>query len=807
METNSTQLDFRTYRGWGMKSLAFALAAGMATTAFSAEWKISAGDVAALTNAFTQAQEGDVVTLAKGDYDLSSVFMSTTKSSSSSSTAVITNRLAVTKKNLTLRGESGATRDEVVLDGGGCRLVYINSSSQSGFALTNLTLRNFGAGYNLDVGGVVSYRGGAIYATSTCKVGDCVVRDCKAGYAALYGTGIVCTDTLLTNCVGSSYSGAATYGTYANCRFVGNSCETSNGGAAASISASNCWFEANTAKKGGGAVYGGQIVNASSTTPAPCVYEDCVFTNNTAQATEYKYGGGAYCAGRYNEAKKKAVGDIFRRCRFVGNAALSGGAVFAGTADTPAKTDKIVPVTFEDCTFEANKAQMFGGAAFEYNYYYTSADAACERGLLFSNCTFRANAVPDGDSGATQSESSGFAKIAGGGATYGAKAVGSTFVGNHALYFGGAAIGGIFEGCTFTSNWTEAVGSNYGGGVGYRVESASNCTFVANGANMAKMSGAILLNARTIRNSTFRDNICTNQGWGLVTSALPGLEIYDCVFTNSPNNRGNATIYNTCSTARAKLVRCSFYDNLNAKYDEASGDGKINGWAARDCDAEDCVFTDGALDSGDRLGCSATRCVFEGIAPLRVSLFDATDAAPISLTNCLIKGCTAPDGCHFFRACQFVNCTIVDNVFAKSGFSLASSMLNCLLYGNKKSDGTASDLFHRIDDDSKLTIRGCVYGVNGQASDATSFEDLGGSLALGGTKPGFNAGRCPGYPYYSLRRSSPAHGRGVDAALFAGATDLAGNARVHTNADGTYAIDVGCYECWLPSTGLMLIIR
>lgn len=635
----------------GGKSTVIALAAVAAATAFSAEWKIPAGDLDALTNAVANLASGDVVTLAKGSYDFaarSDVFMSV--NGSNAHPAVITNRLQLSKANVTLRGEPGAAREEVVINGGGegYRLLFINSSSQTGLVVSNLTLRNFGAGYKVDgLGDTLAYRGSVVNTTKPCRIADCVIQDCLAGRAALYGDGMSCANTLLTNCVGSASSGAAEFGSYVNCRFVGNRGEI--GGAASGICASNCWFEANVA---------------------------------------------------------------------------------------------------------ANR----------------------------------------------------------GGATSKTMAIGSTFVANRAKFYGGAVAGGQFVGCTFSSNATETAGVNYGGGVGYGVELVSNCTFVANGVGLPSVSGSVLLDCGTVARSVFRDNICTNRGWGLVVAsenASLGLALFDCVFTNSPCNRGNMMIDSRRTAARGRLVRCRFYDNLQAEYDSPDKDGTLANWAASGCDAEDCLFTDSALTAGT-LGASATRCVFDAIAPVRSSLFGGAQGAPsLALTNCLIRNCKAPaqGAASPFLNCGLVNCTVVDNVFVGNGFVYDCSLVNCLLYGNRTVDGTPSDLKHRVNGDSKLTIRACVYGVNSQPDDATSFADEGGCLALGAASPKFNAGRRPELPFHSLSHASPARQRGVDAAAFAGMVDLAGNPRVHDDGTGSYTLDVGCYEYWAPESGSVLILR
>jgi hypothetical protein len=71
-------------------------------------------------------------------------------------------------------------------------------------------------------------------------------------------------------------------------------------------------------------------------------------------------------------------------------------------------------------------------------------------------------------------------------------------------------------------------------------------------------------------------------------------------------------------------------------------------------------------------------------------------------------------------------------------------------------------------------------------------------------KPHFVAGdaKFPDVPYYAIRYASGARNRGVNAAWMADATDMAGNARIN---DGT--VDIGCYECYLPCEGTMVIFR
>lgn len=56
-------------------------------------------------------------------------------------------------------------------------------------------------------------------------------------------------------------------------------------------------------------------------------------------------------------------------------------------------------------------------------------------------------------------------------------------------------------------------------------------------------------------------------------------------------------------------------------------------------------------------------------------------------------------------------------------------------------------------------------------------------------------------PYYTPCRGSAAFDTGLTLPWMAEAVDLAGNPRLN----GT--VDMGCYECWMPNTGTMLLIR
>ena len=70
--------------------------------------------------------------------------------------------------------------------------------------------------------------------------------------------------------------------------------------------------------------------------------------------------------------------------------------------------------------------------------------------------------------------------------------------------------------------------------------------------------------------------------------------------------------------------------------------------------------------------------------------------------------------------------------------------------------------------------------------------------------PHFVAGdpKLLGVPYYMIRRGSPAFNAGQNMDWMSDAFDLAG-----TNRILEARVDLGCYECWLPETGTMIMFR
>lgn len=362
------------------------LCCGMALTAVAREWLIPSPDdgneaaVTALTNALANCAEKDVVTLARGVYDLADVIGSTDDKNGDS-------HLVVERRNVTVRGNPSATRDEVVLLGGGARILRLNGrhcwvgnltmtngcaqkggggaivvteSAAMGAAcyLTNCVFRG-NVSHGADGAGVVA--GATMYGclaesnvasagtAGALKYGhafDTVFRNNQA-----VGGGGACVQVVLSDCLlegnvaQSGKGGAVAYSCWAtnctfkynvaangpggalekgrnllNCSFIGNM-GTSNGGALVDQQGmvSNCWFESNWVKDGGsqGAIH--------ADTTRLVVVQDCMFTNN---ASGWSAGVGSGVS-------------VWSNCVFVGNSIRAADGKAAGT----------VGGTYYGCTF------------------------------------------------------------------------------------------------------------------------------------------------------------------------------------------------------------------------------------------------------------------------------------------------------------------------------------------------------------------------------------------------------------------------------------------------------------------------
>jgi hypothetical protein len=547
----------------------------------------------------------------------------------------------------------------------------------------------------------------------------------------------------------------------------------------------NCVFRNCSAKIGGGTY----AYNAYDS-----LYENCTATDN---------GGGAYAEG--NNGYKSQATNRIDGCEFRSCSANKGGGVynsFCHVTEGP-RAGYVANCVFSNCT-----AKTSGGALYEQHAGLVRGcrfvGNSSPRGALFgeglyagtlvTNCTFAGN-VAGGSGGAI-----GRWKTV----------VDSVFVGNVATNTAGAAVEcELMRACAFSNNVALCVGKgSYGGGALSNV-TAYACTFVGN--TTTKSGGAMATGLAS--NCVFEANASTNQG-----GACAWVTAIGCTFTQnrSLNQRAGAMYY-------GRAVDCAFTNNFCAR--------EARGAACAFVNARECTFS----GAGDVSCGSYARCTFDGVVSSPGSnqqryVFDSVRNAggAICVTNCLVVNCNVDfvinnEGNNG----EFVNCTFAGNTIAankamincnrgtdyqkKPGtndnrqFPGTNVLVNCLFSGNRFSNGNPADLaLWKYTEETdfgycSLQLRNCLYteGV-GNSAHADVKENLVQGL------PHFVAGNAkfPGVPYYAIRYASAARNAGVNAAWMASATDMAGNARIN---DGT--VDIGCYECYLPCEGTMVIFR
>ena len=411
---------------------------------------------------------------------------------------------------------------------------------------------------------------------------------------------------------------------------------------------------------------------------------------------------------------------------------------------------------------------------------------------VLTNCTFEGN-VSSGSGGAVGRWN---------------RVVGCSFTGNVATNAGGAAVScTLVERCGFTNNMALCVGAGSQGGGALSNVTARSCIFYGNSS--AKYAGAMY--AGNASNCVFEANSSTNQGGACYWTAAT-----DCSFAGNraPTQRGGAM-------SRGTATRCTFTDNYCGR--------DARGAACAFVTAKDCTFS----GAGDVSCGSFTRCTFDGVvsAPSpnqQKWVFDCVrnGGGAICVTNCLVTHCAVD---HIINSeghnGEFVNCTFADNVItnyrimvqcakgtdyqkkdngAYRYFPSTNIIVNCLFSGNKYANGTDADLMlWKYTDETdfgrcSLQLVNCLYTAGiGNSEHADVLDVVQGN-------PHFVAGdaKFPDVPHYAIRYASAARNAGANAAWMASATDMAGNARIN---DGT--VDIGCYECYLPCEGTMVIFR
>ena len=455
-----------------------------------------------------------------------------------------------------IRSSTGNPADVVIYGNGSFNLLNL----ARGVVVDGITFSN-GVATASGVGGGV--RVGSDTTDYPTLLANCVITCCgatssgkAAGGAYVFGAGKV-ADSVIENCTATTGSGAA--GVFLNNSSKAPTIENtvirncsatdcadtcaggiaSAGGKGGSERIVDCVISnCTTTGKGGGAylslgpsalvsgttfalchaLRGGGVLVADGT----CVFEDCSFNENSSNAGDN--GGGVLSTGRAS----------FKNCRFAGNVAGKGGAVYSTSQARTSVTG---------CDFSSNSADD-GGA-----FYLTGLASAS-----LSNCMFTLNRSGYGGAAAFEQDEGGYFAF-----------TNCVFASNAATKYGGAVsccrsnyspsgsdgsnlkgMYGEFYGCTFTNN----VASDCGGALFHREN------------NSSRNSGTPLI----LRNSLFAYNRVSNPGYYHCGGAIYLLS-YDkpvvdaCTITRNDvasggSNQFGAGFYNRFS--------CSFINTIIA---------------------------------------------------------------------------------------------------------------------------------------------------------------------------------------------------------------------------------------------------
>ena len=784
-----------------------------------------------LTNALTQVVSGDTIIVKPGVYDLSVLEPTTVANFSYCYLCARDAAGAIKQTKIVLKGENEKSwrekspEEETVFRGDDRATIFF--AHGAGGRPTSIYNISFEHGKRPEMSGIGSLGGGAISWAATeqfslkNKTGlasNCVFRSCSSvNYGGgTYGPHVF--DSLYTNCTATTGGGGA-YGfcnnntqgsyitnTFDRCVFV--DCSSANGGAIYAremTSLSGCTFIDCQATTAGAGVF---VAN-------PLEYAgDCLFTN---------------CIAANDGCGLRTLGNLglltnctFMACRSKGQG--NGGAVNTRNDPKTDKLEKVVDCAFSDCwagwgggalfadhlgeivncTFTGNGANSSGGAAYSANAIDRVANSTfvgnvstngtggafqCQKAIgPVTDCVF-SNNVANGLGGAFRTESSC------------ASVERCVFVGNVATKQGGGcsvkADLSLLADCEFREN-----GSGINGG-GAQVAGAlpivTNCIFVGNLATNGT-GGAISTDQHlgAVTDCTFAENVAKSAA-GVYTSVVVGVYT-NCTFHSNTNP---ATAYGAHANLAHDMVRCRFsgYGDVGAKnydgcvfsncvyqyteraygsdhhglmtYPNALGDGTIRNCLVRDCmvsrilatqgvrtDVANCTFVNNYVDDDPPAGSSTHAIMF-------FAFRNGNGASAIPSTNVM------------------VNCIFADNRVRgqKSGKA-------CDLYCS----GSASPLGHSVVRNSLYKNADSVAWGNGTHEESN----------LNQGDPKFVAGNAkyPDVPYYMIRHSSAACGKGVWESWMAGATDLAGEAY-----PSAVPVDLGCYQCTLPFVGGLLLLR
>ena len=582
--------------------------------------------------------------------------------------------------------------------------------------------------------------------------------------SAASGGGVCCMNTVTVNtnvivtCCKAQNGGGICSGVWNNCQIIDNESTGSGGGVYRS-------------RMVGGSVCGNSSRNESGGGAYKANLYGVVVSNNTANT----HGGGVYNSDDSNGTTYEVS-----NCVVVCNSASSGGGVRNGIV--------------RNSLVSGNEAQNNGGGCYDVSVYGSVliGNTAANGGGFHSGTLCDTSVVSNQVTGAggagyygTSTNCLFACNVSTGtsGGLYSGTHHGATVSNNLARCNGGGAYASTLYdswiGFNVCSNWL--TGSNertYGGGL--NGGTASNCVVVGN---------AIPNCPNTYRQgaggygTAFVDCLIANFVYGGVGSAMNGGSAVRCVISNNVGSTGAHCVRQIKAPG---LVDCDIYE------------GTLDAQSA----LENCRvmnYTNGnVLAVGDNV---VAQGHFKGLDYLSENTLHAT--------NCLFANNTLPT---LFRPAKaqfsLLNCTIAgnraDSTFFDTKVDSSARVVNCLFADNWTKAGTQRrDLNYGVDSEKfcnqNIVFTNCLISTYRTKNPCT---DEYGTVTNDNAR--FDSANLE-HPY-SLRRASPARGKGVVMDWMADATDVRRSAEFpRLSEDGR--VDIGCYQCWLEPVGALLLLR
>lgn len=558
---------------------------------------------------------------------------------------------------------------------------------------------------------------------------------------------------------------------------------------------------------GGGGIYT-QIVSEMSNVVVTCCHAvkngggtslgawyDSVFENNVSDAN-----GGA------------AVGGVFTRCLFTNNTAVVGGAVYQGA-------------TLTDCWVLGNHATSNGGGVAGSG---RTADKICN--------------IVGGEIAGNEAGGNG-------GGVFGVTMKGdvcvhhNTATGSGGGVYNEEAIAG-YRNLYWTKNATihSNTSGKYGGGAWLRNSDLDACVVSNNFAHSADgtdqygLGGGVYAwdakvdNSYVLFNRVANENTASNaRVWG--AGIYSGSASNTVIAGNAIVNCRTATRYGAAAYACA-LTDCIVCNNYCYGISYGTGGSTVDAGSLSHCVVTNNISiyavrsapnVTACLVGGPIFGGVAVNTVFSGYTPW-VDLPEGANAytngsfycntylfeGSCALTNCLVAGNYSGSFCgpNSAEIQRYANCTFADNAFASylvdhKNDKASSDFENCLFSENYSTNVTSGRRtrwdFRNGLNSTQVALRNCLMGTSGAAHETPVDYEVN-------TVTNDNARfvRDLENPY-ALGRNSPARDRGAVHDWMADATDLRCDPAFPRLRDGK--VDIGCYQCWLTSPGLMLLLR